>query len=440
MTLHRRLVLASVLLAVTIVVAGLSILGAQRHYALAALDDQLTTLAHTPRALLALSARADSRPALENVFADVYVGRMTASGRLVTVLAPASDPHLVPRLRAGDTLTTPVGRPTASGTAARVRVVAVPLSGGGRAVIAVATSAADAATARLARTLLIAAAAIALALGLILWWVARLGVRPVEAMTAAADAITAGDTLARVPPGPPGTEAARLGVALNAMLAATRAGEERMRRFVADASHELRTPLTTLRGYSGLHATDPEVGDAMRRINAEATRMSGLVDDLLTLTALDAPRLALAPVDVTALLADVAADLQVTAPDREVVVEADPGLVATADPERLHQAVLALGTNALRHTPAQARVTLRGGVTDDGWVRVEVADTGPGIAPEHLPHLFDRFYRAAPGRAGSGGSGLGLAVVAAIVDAHGGRYAARSAPGVGSTFTVDLPR
>ncbi|MEO7070920.1 MAG: HAMP domain-containing protein, partial [Nostocoides sp.] len=264
MTLQRRLVVATVLLAVTILVAGLTILGAQRHYGIAALDLQLTDLAHNPKAVLALSARADTHPGLTEALGDVYVGRLTANGRLVTVLAPTTDPDLVPRLRAGDTLTSPVGRTTDSGLARRVRVVAIPLTGSGaRAVIAVPTTTADAATARLARTLLLAAAAMAFVLGLILWWVARLGLRPIEQMTVAADAIADGDTSLRVPPGPPGTEAARLGTALNAMLDTTRAGEERMRRFVADASHELRTPLTTLRGYSGLHASDPEVGDAM---------------------------------------------------------------------------------------------------------------------------------------------------------------------------------
>ncbi len=438
MTLQRRLAVATVLLAVTILAAGLAILGVQRRGGIDALDRQLSDLAANPRAVLTIAARTDRPASVSDALGELYVGRLTAGGRLVTILAPSGDPDLVPRVRPGDTMTTPVGRGTTSGSAARVRVVAIPLSGGARAVIAVPTTAADAATARLARTLLLAALAIGSVLGLALWWVARLGLRPIREMTDAADAIAAGDTARRVPPGPPGTEAAHLGVALNAMLDTTRAGEDRMRRFVADASHELRTPLTTLRGYSGLHANDPEVGDAMRRIDAESTRMSGLVDDLLTLTSLDAPRLRLGPVDVVAVLGDVAADLQVSAPERVVTVEAPDRLVVEGDADRLHQAVLALATNAVRHTPPPARVHLRAVPHGPDRVRIEVADDGPGIAAEHLPHLFDRFYRADPAR-GAGGGGLGLAVVAAIADAHGGTCGVRSAPGEGAAFALDLP-
>ncbi len=447
MTLGRRLVVATVLLALTIVAAGLAILGVQRRSGIAALDQQLAGLADNPRAVLAVAARDDRPGAVTDALGEVYVGRLTANGRLVTLLAPASDPDLVPRIRPGDTLTTPVGRGTTSGTAARVRVVAVPLNGAARAVIAVPTTTADAATARLTRTLLAAALAIGLVLGLALWWVNRLGLRPIREMTDAADAIAAGDTVRQVPPGPDGTEAAHLGRALNAMLDTTRGSEERMRRFVADASHELRTPLTTLRGYSGLHASDPEVGDALRRINAEATRMGGLVDDLLTLTSLDSPRLRLAPVDVVAVLGDVAADLQVSAPQRAVTVDAPDRLVVRADAERLHQAVLALATNAVRHTPPSTRISLRASAFGSGLVRLEVADDGPGIAAEHLPHVFDRFYRVEAGRGGgtdggagaAGGSGLGLAIVAAIARAHGGTCAVRSAPGEGAAFVLDLP-
>ncbi len=269
-------------------------------------------------------------------------------------------------------------------------------------------------------------------------------------MTDAAGAITAGDTARRVPPGPPGTEAARLGEALNTMIDTTTATNERMRRFVADASHELRTPLTTLGGYAALHAARPpgplddagraEVDDAMRRIGDEAARMRRLVDGLLDLTGLDAPdALRLEPVDLGDVLRDVASDLRVVAPGREVTLDAPDSLVVTADRDRVTQALVGLTSNAVRHTPDGTPVALRV-LTRPGWVRVEVADAGPGIPPEHLPHLVERFYRVDRSRSsGSGGSGLGLAVVDAVARAHGGSLAVASEPGRGSVFALELP-
>ena len=176
---------------------------------------------------------------------------------------------------------------------------------------------ADAATRRLGITLGLTGTVIASVVGLLLWWVDRLGLRPIAQMTEAADAITAGDTGRRVPPGPPGTEAGRLGEALNAMIETTAATQERMRRVVADASHELRTPLTTLQGCASLHASRPpgplgaagraEVDDAMRRIGDEAARMRRLVEGLLDLAGLDEGRgLRREPVDLGPLLGDPA--------------------------------------------------------------------------------------------------------------------------------------
>ena len=151
-------------------------------------------------------------------------------------------------------MSTPQGRGTASGTAHRVRVVTATLPNGrAQAVLAIPTTSADVATKRLTMTLGLVGLVVAAVVGLLLWWVDRLGLRPIAQMTDAADAITAGDTTRRVPPGPPGTEAARLGEALNAMIDTNAATQQRMRRFVADASHELRTPLTTLQGYAALH-------------------------------------------------------------------------------------------------------------------------------------------------------------------------------------------
>jgi two-component system OmpR family sensor kinase len=277
------------------------------------------------------------------------------------------------------------------------------------------------------------------------WWVHRLGLAPIARMTRTAEAIAGGAREERWEPAHPGTEAHRLGQALNTMVAAEQATQDRMRRFVADASHELRTPLTTLRGYSALHAGQvadhpAEVEDALRRINDEARRMSGIVEALLDLNTLDEHGVAqLAEVDVVPLLQAVVADLGVVAPGRHVSLEAPEHVHARADADRLTQAVLSLTSNALRHTPDGTPVVLRAAAAGPN-VRVEVADAGPGIPAEHLPHLFDRFYRTDPGRARArGGHGLGLAIVAAIATAHGGRYAVASEPGRGSVFWIEIP-
>ena len=451
MTLRRRLLVAVSALAVVLLVAGLTVVAVQRALEVRRLDSQLTALAETPRALLLASQRVSGGTEIAGL-SDVYVGRMGPDGRLVTVLAPTSDPALVPFVRAGEAIPSPQGRRTVSGEARSVRVLTVALpSGRSEAVLAVPTTAADASTRRLAVTLGLAGAVVAVLVGLLLWWVDRLGLRPIAAMTEAADAITDGDTSRRVPAGPEGTEAARLGQALNAMIDTTTATHDRMRRFVADASHELRTPLTTLQGYAALHATRPpgpldaagrrQVDDAMRRIGDEAARMRRLVDGLLDLAGLEeGTGVRHEPVDLGPLLRDVAADLRVVAPGRVVTLEVPESLVVSGDRDRLTQAVVGLTSNAVRHTPAGTPVTVRARAERPGVVQIEVVDAGPGIPAEHLPHLFDRFYRVDRGRAtASGGTGLGLAVVDAVARAHGGSVAVASEPGRGTTFALILP-
>lgn len=458
MTLRRRLVIAVSALAAVLLVAGLGVLLVQRAFLVERLDAQLAALAQNPRAILLASARAGAGAPAAGL-SDVYVGRMAADGTLTTILSPTSDPDLVPDLAPGETVTDPQGRATASGEASRVRVVTAPLPNGrAQAVLAVPTTAADAATRRLALTLGLVGLAVAGVVAMLLSWVDRLGLRPIAAMTEAADAIRGGDTTRRVPPGPPGTEAARLGDALNAMIDSNVATQERMRRFVADASHELRTPLTTLQGYAALHTgrsgtapgaaeppsdaagPTPEVTDAMRRIGEEAARMRRLVDGLLDLARLDdLGVLAREPVDLGILVRDVAADLRVVSPDRVVSVDAPETVVVDGDRDRLTQALVGLTSNAVRHTPAGTPVWLRV-VMVPGAVRVDVADAGDGIPPEHLPHVFERFHRVEDGRStASGGTGLGLAIVDAIARAHGGSAAVASEVGRGSTFTLTLP-
>ncbi|HET6505439.1 MAG TPA: HAMP domain-containing sensor histidine kinase, partial [Baekduia sp.] len=308
------------------------------------------------------------------------------------------------------------------------------------------------------RLLLVEALVIAgvlLALGVSAWFVVRLGLRPLSRIEVTAGQIAAGDLSRRVSPATPKTEVGRLGIALNAMLdrleqafAARTASEERLRQFLADASHELRTPLASIRGYAELFrmgaTSDPEdMERSMRRIEAEATRMGVLVEDLLTLARLDEiPEVEKAAVDLGRLVADAADDARAVAPDRAVRVEVREPAIVLGDANGLRQVVLNLVRNALVHTPPGTPLELSAGAAAPGTVEVVVRDHGPGLPTDDPDALFQRFWRAEHDRGrerGKAGAGLGLAIVAALAAAHGGRVTAENAPGGGARFTVTLP-
>ncbi|MEM9201050.1 MAG: HAMP domain-containing sensor histidine kinase [Actinomycetota bacterium] len=365
------------------------------------------------------------------------------------VARPISEPDLEPDLDGVDLAalagTGPLHLDRADAPG-EVRAVVVSTSDNMWAVAALSTDGVDKARRSLLVTSIVAVAAVMAVLGLIWWWVDRLGIRPVLAVTTAAEEVAAGSSDRRVERRPVGTEAGRLADAFNAMLDARQEVEQRQRRFVADASHELRTPLTTLRGYAALYGrgglVDPaEVDDAMRRIHAEAGRMAAIVDDLLMLASLDDERpLSFAAVDLTQLLVDIASDSAAIQPDRPIDFDgvAD-GLVVRADIDLLTQAIAILTTNALRHTPPEAGLTLRATALD-GHAHVEVADHGPGIPRDELARLFDRFYRVDAGRTrGHGGTGLGLSIARSIVEAHGGSIAASSELDAGLTVRMTWP-
>jgi two-component system OmpR family sensor kinase len=293
--------------------------------------------------------------------------------------------------------------------------------------------------------------AIAAVLGAVAWWMLRLGIRPINRMAAAARDIAASDLAVRVPDARPGTEAGELARAINGMLGrietavADRArSEERLRRFVADASHELRTPVTTIRGYAELYAlgglgqTD-ELDDAMRRTRDEAERMGRLIEEMLALAKLDEGRaLSVESVDLAGLMADAARDARVVAPDR-VITLATEAAVVSGDRDRLRQVIGNLVSNALAHTPVAAAVHLWAGPRNGEGV-LEVRDEGPGMTPDVVERVTERFYRADPSRARTrGGSGLGMAIVDAVVGAHGGRLEIDTEPGRGTIVTVSLP-
>lgn len=282
----------------------------------------------------------------------------------------------------------------------------------------------------------------------------RRGLRPLDRIVGTAAAIGGGDLGRRVEAGPPGTEVGRLGDALNAMLGQIERAfrereesEDRLRRFVADASHELRTPVATIRGYAelfrrGAATRQDDLEKAMRRIEAEAARMGSLVDELLLLARLDQGRpLDRAPVELTELAADAVADTLAIDPDRPLSLDYDGPVRVTGDAARLRQVVGNLLANVLDHTPTGTQATVRVGL-DGGRALIEVADAGPGMAPDHLARVFQRFYRVDHGHgrdARNGGAGLGLSIVEAVVTAHGGDVSARAVPGGGTSFLVRLP-
>ncbi len=216
-----------------------------------------------------------------------------------------------------------------------------------------------------------------------------------------------------------------------------RESEARLREFIAAASHELRTPLTTIRGWAELHRVSgkPELtGLALTRIEQEADRMSQLVDQMLQLTSLEqGPKFRRDPVDLRAIAAELIADASVVQPDRQITLDAPEEATVPGDANALRQVIGNLITNAVKHTPAGTPVTvsIRGGT-------IAVTDHGPGMSPEVMARIFDRFYRA-EGRTFEGGTGLGLSIVRSIVQAHGGEVTVSSEPDAGSTFTVSLP-
>ncbi|MFJ1843188.1 ATP-binding protein [Streptomyces sp. NPDC088146] len=253
----------------------------------------------------------------------------------------------------------------------------------------------------------------------------------------------------------PRTEVGQVGAALNRMLGhvgsaleVRQESETRVRQFVADASHELRTPLASIRGYAELtrrggEETGPDTRHALARIESEAERMTGMVEDLLLLARLDAGRpLSRESTDLSPVVVDAVSDARAAGRgDHHWRLELpDEPATVHGDPTRLHQVLVNLLANARTHTPPGTTVTVRvRAAAARPWVTLEVRDDGPGIPPELLPHVFERFARGDASRSRHAGStGLGLAIVQAVVAAHGGRAEVSSVPGR-TVFAVHLP-
>ena len=284
-------------------------------------------------------------------------------------------------------------------------------------------------------------------------WAAGRLVRPIRRLEAAAAAVAGGDLAGRSGLADRTDELGDLGRSFDGMAAALERGEEDRRRFMQDAVHELRTPLavveaTTSAVLDGVYAHDDE---HLRTIRDQARLLTRIVDDLRTISLAEGGRLDLHAerVDLAGVLGDAARDVEARAvgAGRSVAVEPVPadavgvGLAVVADRDRVRQALAALLDNALRHAPPGGRVVLAGLAASGTTVRIEVRDTGPGIADEDLPRVFDRLYQADPARdRRTGSSGLGLAIVRALVEAQGGRVGASTAPEGGALVWMELPR
>ena len=334
---------------------------------------------------------------------------------------------------------------------------------------------------------------VALAAAMLLgWWLVRVGLRPLADVERTAEAIADGELHQRVPVDHPRTEVGRLATVLNTMLgriqqafaerdeteAELRESEDRMRRFVGDASHELRTPLAAVSAYAelldnGVVDTDEERERVIDNIRDETARMGTLVQDLLLLARMDEGRpMACEPTELVSLVADTIHAATTVGPEWPVTLQAGRPVEVCGDREKLRQVVANLLGNVRMHTPpgthtvVTVREEIRAPGGDDrshaasgpvhadiarvdssavcpppaGEAVIEVADDGPGLTDEQAARVFERFYRVDKSRSRAhGGAGLGLSIVAAIVDAHGGAVNAAPAPHGGAVFTVRLP-
>ncbi|HEX5828046.1 MAG TPA: HAMP domain-containing sensor histidine kinase [Candidatus Limnocylindrales bacterium] len=465
MSLRSRLVLAlAAMLAVSLVLAGVALVGLTRQSLAEGVD----------RELVAIASASDRFRRLPDIAGENEAGRRVAVMRLdrrgaIQRAFPsgfASDPDPLPELpvypdgipsSAFDTIET---RTAADGSVA-YRVIMARGPAGSAVAVAAPLTGVEEATRALVQTLLIVGALALVVLVVLAWVILRRGLRPLEQLEGAARAITAGDLSHRTGIPHDQTEVGRVGAAFDTMVDQLEAGfasqqaaldakarsEERLRRFVADASHELRTPLTAVRGYADLYRAgglaDPGALEAaMERIGTEGRRMALLVDDLLLLARLDQGRpLRADPVDLSRVARDAVTDARALEPARPITDDVEPAISITGDEDRIRQVVGNLLANVRVHTPADAplAVVLRA-LPAEGAAELRVIDRGPGIAEEHAPHVFDRFYRADPGRSRErGGSGLGLSIVASITHALGGQLWHEPTPGGGATFVLRLP-
>jgi signal transduction histidine kinase len=301
------------------------------------------------------------------------------------------------------------------------------------------------------RNALLVGSAFVVALAFLIGWVlSGAALRPIQRITDTARVIGAQrDFDRRVDYRGPPDEVGQLATTFNGMLNELQGAHQQteqtlqqQRRFVADASHELRTPLTTIRGNLGLLQRQPPIAEEDERavlsdMVEETNRLIRLTNDLLVLARSDAGRaLRLSPVPIAPLVDDICRQAKLLGEGRAIVCEAVPDVRIAGDQDAIKQVLLILLDNALKYTPAGGTITI-GATQTDRVAAISLRDTGPGIAPEDLPHIFERFYRSDESRTGSG-AGLGLAIAQELIEAQHGEITVESEIGKGSTFTVTL--
>lgn len=471
MSLRTRLVASTGLVAlVALAIAGVATYTAFTSSQLRQIDDTLQRT-HEPIEQLINGSEADLQRSIEQIAPGLFVSVLAPDGAVVLTIParnPGHDPLVVdvgdlraPDQSLGSYTDTPgfsTRRSTTGGTDIRVRVSR--LSDGTVLVIGLSMEAAEESGDRLIVIELIVAAVALLVAGGIGWLLVHVGLRSLREVEGTALAIAEdGDLEQEVPGQDRPDEIGRLARALDTMLGTIRqafadrdakelalqTSEQRMRQFVADVSHELRTPLAAVAAYAELfergardHPDDLE--RALRGISLESARMRELVEELLLLARLDEGRpLIRTRVDLNEIVVDAIGAARAVSSDWPISLRMADLVVVDGDSSRLRQVIDNVLANVRTHTPPGTSTAIELRTTDDRGVII-VRDNGPGMSAEHAAHMFERFFRADPSRSrSSGGAGLGMAIIHALVEAHHGRITVDTAPGAGVTITIDLP-
>lgn len=453
MSLRARLVTGVSVTLVLVIGLAVAVVAIQRDQLIGQLDDQLAAIAPLerpapPRGDQASAGEQTAPGSGRQPISDVYLAAVALDGSVDVIvqgqlLTDAVDTSqlmgTVATQRSFTTLDSVDGSTT-------FRALVEPGPGVAAVVIAIPQTDVDQTIDRLIVMFALVAAAIALTLGAVAWWVWKLGIRPLADMTTTANAIAAGDRGQRAPELSNATEAGQLAEALNSMLDQRDGAEDRLRQFVSDASHELRTPLTSIRGYLELYSGGGfreagELDDAVRRMTDESDRMAAMLEDLLHLARLDEEQpLLIEASDIGELVRDVCADASTARPRQVITADAPERgeLVVPVDRRKLRQMLVGLVDNAAVHG-ADAPVEVSARSAGDSLV-LAVTDDGPGLAADDALRVFDRFYRGDPSRTrATGGSGLGLAIAQSVAQRHGGTIELETELGDGCTFTIRIP-